>query len=66
MRQFVSVCLKYLYDRFKKSGFYFSYIGSGKTAAFLVPILNALYENGPFDTPLPPVGVLHSLKFMNA
>lgn len=28
--------------------------GSGKTAAFLVPILNALYENGPFDTPLPP------------
>lgn len=28
--------------------------GSGKTAAFLVPILNALYENGPFETPLPP------------
>lgn len=26
-------------------------IGSGKTAAFLVPVLNRVYENGPGDLP---------------
>lgn len=28
-----------------------SVLGSGKTAAFLVPILNQVYEMGPVDLP---------------
>lgn len=45
-------------------GVFLCLIGSGKTAAFLVPILNQVYEMGPVEAGNPPGGRQYGRKKM--